>query len=88
MINTSHSSVILELSPDEALVLIEWMGREDDIHGYPTCDKILRQVLWRLEGQLEKQLTAVLSPDYHEQLKQARARLSTSSENTGNCGQR
>jgi hypothetical protein len=68
-------AIQLELTDDEALVLFEWLYLL--IEG-PQLDKAHlaeKQVLWKLEGELERQLVAPLQPDYDVQLKRARDRL-------------
>ncbi len=66
------TEVLLRLSPAEALVFFEWLARSDDAGSLPVEDPAEQQVLWRLEGQLEKTLSAPFAPNYRELLDAAR----------------
>ena len=69
-------SVTIDLTKDEALVLFEWLARND-----AGSDKLVidneseRKVLWVLEGLLESVLVDPLRPDYKERLAEARAKV-------------
>jgi hypothetical protein len=65
----------IELGGDEALVLFEFLARCDDAESLPLIHPAERQVLWRVEGQLEKLLVEVFSPEYTELIRQARERV-------------
>jgi hypothetical protein len=65
----------IELGSDEALVLFEFLARCDDAESLPLIHPAERQVLWRVEGQLEKLLVEVFSPEYTELVRQARERV-------------
>jgi hypothetical protein len=65
--------VFIELSHDEALVLFEWLARVDG--SLPVVDSSEQDVLWRIEGQLEKKLIEPLTADYTDAVNEARARL-------------
>jgi hypothetical protein len=69
--NVRTETVKLELSAAEALVLFEWLARADDGEQLPIDHPAEQTVLWRVEGQLEKQVP-VLSPQYRQLLDQAR----------------
>lgn len=70
---SSKAPVLLELSHDEALVLFEWLARNDGT--LPISDAAEQDVLWRLEAQLEKTLVEPLTPDYTDSVRAARARI-------------
>lgn len=72
--------VLLRLSPAEALVFFEWLVRSDDAGRLPVEDSAEHQVLWRLEGQLEKTLSAPFAPNYQEILDAARREVRGSEE--------
>ena len=65
-------AIVLRLTPAEALVLFEWLARVDNAGDLPVEDPAEQQVLWRLEGQLESQVTEVLLPNYKELVEAAR----------------
>lgn len=65
-------TVNISLNEKQALVLFEWLASLDESSAAPSSDTAERSVLWTIEGQLEKQLTAVVAPDYQEQVAKAR----------------
>jgi hypothetical protein len=67
--------VSVKLSPDQALVLYEWLVRANATETTNTEDQAEQRVLWDLEATLESQLTAPFNPDYRERLEAARARI-------------
>lgn len=67
--------VTATLTQDEALVLFEFLARNEEADNFPVADEAEERVLWRLHGQLEKQIAEVFDPNYHELVRQARARL-------------
>lgn len=68
-----NASIAVTLSSEEALVLFEWLTRCDSAGLLEVEDGSEQRVLWKLEGQLEKQLVATLAPNYRELLTAARA---------------
>jgi hypothetical protein len=69
-------SVKVDLTKDEALVLFEWLARNDATSGRLVIeDESERKVLWVLEGLLESLLVEPLRPDYKERLAEARAKV-------------
>lgn len=69
---TEPTQVALRLTRAEALVLFEWLARGDSVAARSCVDQAEQQVLWLLEGQLEKALTEPLQPNYRELLEEAR----------------
>lgn len=67
--------VTISLTADEALVLFEWLTREDGKGGLPTEHQSEQNVLWLVEAQLEKGLVDPLRPDYAAMVAAARERL-------------
>ena len=65
----------LGLTQAEALVLFEWLARNDHAEALHIEDDAEQQVLWTLEAQLEKQLVEPLQPDCAERLAAARAQV-------------
>lgn len=68
----------IELSSDEALVLLKWGTRfnaGNHIAGSHTSDQAEERVLWDLESILETQLAQPLSDDYEKRLSSARERV-------------
>ena len=69
-------SVKVDLTKDEALVLFEWLARNDAASGQLVIeDESERNVLWVLEGLLERLLVEPLRVDYKERLAEARAKV-------------
>ena len=66
-------TVHIDFSDDEALVLFEWLSRQDESRTLEFDDQAEQRVLWDLLAQLERTLTAPLSPDYRARLANARA---------------
>lgn len=69
------SGVTLTLTADQALVLFDWLAREDGKGALPIEHQAEQNVLWEIEAQLEKTLVAPLQTDYEVLLAAARARL-------------
>jgi len=67
--------VALSLSHDQALVLFDWLGREEGKNRILTEHPAEQQVLWEIEGQLERALVEPLQPDYAAAIAAARARI-------------
>jgi hypothetical protein len=68
----------LVLNKDEALVLSEFLariGEKEDLYDKVFEDKAEQQVLWSLEGQLEKILVEPLYPNYSEIIASARNKI-------------
>lgn len=66
-------TVRVGFSDDEALVLFEWLSRQNEPANLGFQDQAEERVLWDLLAQLEKALVAPLLPDYRERLANARA---------------
>ncbi len=69
-----EEKVNLSLSPQEALVLFEWLTSSDEVGGTKAfaCDDAERQVLWDIQSQLEKILADVFTSNYKEKLASAK----------------
>ena len=67
---SEEKKVVLELSRAEALVLFEWLASHDGT--LPIEDPSEQDVLWRIEGALERALLEPLSPDYKTAVAAAR----------------
>jgi hypothetical protein len=65
----------LELTNDQALVLFEWLSRLDESNSVSYEHEADRQVLWSLQGQLEKSLIEPFQPDYKNLVDKARSRI-------------
>ena len=68
-------NVSLELTQAEALVLFEWLARNDKAERLHVEDDAEQQVLWTVEAQLETRLVELLAPNYSEMLTAARAQV-------------
>lgn len=67
--------ISLSLTHDQALVLFDWLVREDDREALPTEHPGEQRVLWALEAQLETRLVEQFQPDYSLKVQAARERL-------------
>lgn len=70
-----EDQVTLKLSRQEALVLFDWLAERNGREKLHSYDDAQQQVLWTIEGQLEKTLTEVLAPDYKDILTRAKQAL-------------
>jgi hypothetical protein len=71
-----EDKVEIELSADQALVLLEWVNREDDDRDALTFEHESEQrVVWDIEAQLERTLVEPFKPNYHELVSDARQRI-------------
>jgi len=71
----SSNPVTLTLTNDEALVLFEFLHRNDDADKFPLVDQAEERALWNVQGLLEKQLVELFLPNYLELVQQVRDRL-------------
>lgn len=72
---TDGQEVRLSLSPDEALVLFEWLSRFNKDEGHEFEDQAEQRVLWAIEAALESNLVAPFDSEYDKRLAEARARV-------------
>ena len=70
-----NSDVRVTLTPDEALVLFEFLSRFDETDVLAIKDHAEEKALWKLLGKLEEILVPPLRPDYKQLLEAARTRL-------------
>lgn len=75
--------VKLELTPNEALVLFEYLSRFSDTDDPTIHDQSERRVLWDLCCQLESTLVEPFRADYRELLDAARAQVRDPTEGEG-----
>jgi hypothetical protein len=74
--NGEPTSVTLELSADEALVLFDWLARTSAANRpAPFADPAEQRVLWNLECMLERAVAQTFDPDYSSLVDTARAAL-------------
>lgn len=75
----SDGAVSIQLSGDEALVLFEWIHRNEDtdidLGSAGALDNAERSVLWAISAHLERHLAQPFREDYEVLLHQARSRL-------------
>jgi hypothetical protein len=71
----TEKQVTVDLTPAEALVLFEWLARVDSSHELSFEDPSEQQVLWILEGKLERLLAEPLAANYRELLTAAREKV-------------
>lgn len=72
-----YEEITLSMTKEEALVLFEWIAREDKAERLFYSYSSEQKVIWRLEAKLEK-LLPVFSPTYDQELSQARELLDQS----------
>jgi hypothetical protein len=70
-----EETVTLRLTPDEALVLFDFLQRFDATDTLSIDDPAEQRALWNLSCLLERELTEPFLPDYAEHLAAARDRL-------------
>jgi hypothetical protein len=71
----TEDDVQLELSRDEALVLLECLARSHEAGSINFEDQAEQRVLWNIEAMLEKKLVEIFDPKYNDLLARARARV-------------
>jgi hypothetical protein len=74
----SDRTVEVRFTPDEALVLFEWVHRLEDDDYLERLPGLLRgekAALWALSGALERTLAEPFDPDYARLIAEARDRL-------------
>jgi len=67
--------VRLELTPDESLVLFEFLSRYSDTNALTIEDQAEERALLNLLCVLESHLVKPFCPEYHQLLQLARERL-------------
>ena len=79
----SDRTVELRLTPDDALVLFEWLHRledEDSLDSLPGLLAGEKVALWRLSGALERTLVEPFHAEYDRLVAEARDRLAVAYE--------
>jgi hypothetical protein len=71
----SDDTITVRLSRAEALVLFEWLAGLEANSPQPTVDEAEQRVLWSVEGQLERTLVEVVSPNYSEAVANTKRRI-------------
>ncbi len=65
----------LELTDDQALVLLEWLARLEALAEPPYEHPAEQQVVWEIEAQLDRVLVEPFKPDYQQLVAAVRARV-------------
>lgn len=65
----------IPLTPDEALVLLNWLRVHDEADDL-SHDDAEQRALWNLEAALESVVSDAFLPDYEHRLAEAKTRLS------------
>ncbi|MFG2642328.1 hypothetical protein ACGFYP_15335 [Streptomyces sp. NPDC048370] len=80
-----NAEIIIKLTPDEALVLSDWLERVQMTELSRLIDE---EAVWapihRLAGTLDKSLPGIFAADYSERLDAARRRLRPASGDVAN----
>lgn len=71
-----NSTINLQLSRSEALVLEAFLTDFEDRQEFKNIDLVNQLILYRLHSLLEHAVDALFDPDYDQLLKQARAEIS------------
>ncbi|MBN9295195.1 MAG: hypothetical protein J0G96_14555 [Flavobacteriia bacterium] len=72
----NNNKIILELSNEEALVLLNWLFRFNETDNTVFFeDQAEERVLWDIEAALEKTMPETFSDNYSELLLKARNKL-------------
>ncbi|MFJ9809485.1 hypothetical protein ACIRTB_14785 [Streptomyces sp. NPDC101158] len=82
-----NEQIVIKLTPDEALVLSDWLERVQmtDL-GRLVDDEAVWAPIHRLAGTLDKALPGIFAADYAERLDAARRRLRPRSDDSGEGG--
>ena len=72
--------ISFDLTQDQALVFFDWLTRQSESGGLPVAHQAEQDVLWVLEGLLEKSLVEPLKSDYEALVQAARTRLTSTKE--------
>ncbi len=75
MPSNKQNQIDVPLTPDEALVLFDFVSRYSDTGELRIEDQAEQRVLWDLCCLLEKELVEPFNPDYMKLLQSARDRL-------------
>lgn len=71
-----NNKIRLELSNEEALVLLSWLSRFNETDNTSFFeDQAEERVLWDIEAVIEKAMSETLSSDYSELLLKARNKV-------------
>ena len=70
----NNCDVIVSLSQDEALVLLDWLAVFNKSE-QAFSDQAAQRVLWDVEAMLERSVDVVFSDGYERLLAEARARV-------------
>jgi hypothetical protein len=68
----NESEYTLRLTPEQALVLFEWIAQLEEAPALPEAGSAEELVFWRLEAQLQQQIPVLFSERYKDLLQQAR----------------
>ncbi len=74
--NNENKNIAITFSEEEALVLLEWL-RNFNEEERPTLfqDQAEQRVLWDMEAELEKVVSATFDNNYQEILSKARQKI-------------
>ena len=73
-------TVAIQLTPDEALVLFDWLSRFNAIGDGTFRDQAEQRVLWDVEAVLESNLVAPFDAQYDRLLAAAREQVRNGSD--------
>lgn len=70
-----NQKIIINLTNEEALVLLHWLSKFNNEDNYNFKDKSEKRVLWDLESVLENSTDGILSDNYIYLLESARKKI-------------
>jgi hypothetical protein len=70
----------IDLSEDQALVLFDWLALREEARSESDPIDAETQVLWNIEGQLERVLIQPFDPNYTTLVQRARQRILSENE--------
>lgn len=71
----STTGLMLSLTREQAIVLFDWLSREEERDSIPTEHPAEMRVLWEIEAQLEQGLVEPFQPDYPAIVASAREQV-------------
>jgi hypothetical protein len=75
-INENESKILIEISGEEAIVLFEWLYNFNEKEQYELFeDQAEKRILFDLQAELEKVISAIFSDNYIDILAKAREKI-------------
>jgi hypothetical protein len=78
--NTTEETIHISLSKHQALVLFEWLTKQDESDTFKYDHDAEQCIVWKLQAQLERTLVEPFREDYLSKLEQARNKVAAESK--------